>query len=76
MTTEVTSIVPLLLTARETAALLGTSRATLYRLHSSGRVPMPLRLGRSCRWRAEELRAWVKEGCPPRVRWEWDGEQP
>jgi len=30
---------------------------------------MPVRLGRAVRWRAEELRAWVEKGCPPRARW-------
>ena len=59
----------LLLTADQTATLLGVGRSTFYRLHSSGRVPLPIRLGGSVRWRAEELRAWVREGCPARVLW-------
>lgn len=61
---------PLLLKPHEAAGLLGISRATFYRLHSSGRLPLPVRLGRSARWRSMELRAWVASGCPERSRWE------
>jgi len=61
---------PLLVTATEAARLLGVSRTTFYRLHSSGRVPLPVNLGRSVRWRSRELDAWVQAGCPARVKWE------
>lgn len=60
----------LLLTAAQTAALLGISRASLWALHSSGRLPLPVKLGaRLTRWRAGELRAWVQAGAPPRQKW-------
>jgi excisionase family DNA binding protein len=59
----------LLLNAREVAQLLNVSRSTIYALHSAGRIPLPVRLGRAVRWRADELREWVAAGCPPRNRW-------
>jgi excisionase family DNA binding protein len=60
----------LLLSAAEVAALLGISRSAFYSLLSSGRIgPMPVRFGRSARWRAEELAEWVRAGCPSRDRW-------
>jgi excisionase family DNA binding protein len=62
---------PLLLTVREAAALIGVSRATFWKLHSQGRVPLPLRLGgRVVRWRKGEVEAWVKAGCPARDKWQ------
>lgn len=61
---------PLLLTAEETANLLGISVRHLYQLHSSGRLPRPVRLGRSVRWRSGELKAWVAAGTPDRARWQ------
>lgn len=69
MTAETAQLEPLLLTADEAAARLGLGRSTFYRLHSSGRVPLPVRLGGSVRWRAAELSEWVHQGCPPRSRW-------
>lgn len=59
----------LLLSANEAAQLLGISRSALYALHSSGRVPLPLKLGRRSLWSFEELRAWVSAGCPSREKW-------
>lgn len=63
----------LLLEVREAAALVGVSRSTFWKLHSSGRVPLPVRLGgRVVRWRREELQAWVSAGCPPRDHWKFE----
>lgn len=61
---------PLLLDARQCAALCNISRATWYSLLSSGRCPLPVRLGRRTLWRRDELTAWVAAGCPPRDRWQ------
>lgn len=69
MTIETTE--KLLLSAAEVAALLGISRSAFYSLLSSGRIgPMQVRLGRSVRWRVDELQAWVTAGCPSRDRWQ------
>ena len=60
----------LLLTASEAAKLLRVSERHFYKLHSSSRVPRPIRFGRAVRWRASELEKWVDAGAPPRARWE------
>ena len=56
--------------AKEAAQLLGISERHLWALNSSGRLPQPVRLGRSVRWRRQELLAWLEAGCPSRDRWE------
>jgi predicted DNA-binding transcriptional regulator AlpA len=73
MSTLSTQIDPerLAVTARDAARLLGISRAQLYRLHSSGRLPPPLYLGtRAPRWSIAELRDWLAAGCPDRQTWQ------
>lgn len=59
----------LALPAADAARLLGISRAHLLKLHSTGQLPAPVRLGRSVRWNRAELVAWLAAGAPPRVRW-------
>lgn len=61
---------PLLLTARQAAALCGRSLRTWRSWDSVGAVPRPMRIGRSLMWRADELRRWVEAGCPDRAKWE------
>lgn len=60
----------LLLLASDAAQLLGISKRHLHTLNVSGRLPRPIHLGRSVRWNASELRAWIDAGCPERSRWE------
>ena len=60
----------LLLTVDEAAAMLNVGRTHLYKLHSSGRVPLPVHLGKSIRWNRPELEGWVRAGCPTRDKWE------
>lgn len=59
----------LLLSAVEVAALLGVSRAHVWRMNSSGGLPEPVRLGKAVRWRRCELEAWVAAGAPSREKW-------
>ena len=61
---------PILLPATETAEMLNISCAHFYRLHNSGKVPRPVRLGRSARWVVEEIKEWILQGMPNRKRWE------
>jgi predicted DNA-binding transcriptional regulator AlpA len=61
---------PLLLTARQAAAVCGRSLRTWRSWDSSGRIPRPIRIGSSTLWRAVELQAWVDAGCPSREEWE------
>lgn len=69
-TTQPQSVERIALPAADVAKLLGVSERHIWSLHSSGRLPRPLRLGRAVRWRVDELRAWVDAGCPARDRWE------
>lgn len=62
--------ISLLLTASEAAALCGLGRSTWWRHLSSGKIPGPVRIGRSVRWRRDELLDWLAAGCPPRCKWE------
>jgi predicted DNA-binding transcriptional regulator AlpA len=64
-----TSIAPLAVDADGAAALCTVSVRHWLALHSSGRVPLPVRLGRSVRWRRDEIAEWLAAGCPNREAW-------
>lgn len=61
-----------LLTAAEVAKFLSLSVRTLWRLDSGGRLPLPVLVGNSKRWRPDEMRDWVNAGCPLRHSWAWN----
>lgn len=61
---------PLLLTARQAAALCGKSLRTWRSWDSAGVIPRPVRIRRCTLWRADELRDWIEAGCPDRQQWE------
>ena len=56
--------VPILLNAREAAALCTMSESYFYRLNRKGLVPKPVRAGNMRRWRRSDLARWVAAGCP------------
>ena len=58
----------LLITPRELAASLGVSERTVWRLRDAGKLPPPVKLGASVRWRRDEIEQWVKNGCPIQER--------
>ena len=66
---------PLLLDARAAARLCGVSRSHFLAMHSAGKIPMPIRLGRRTLWRGAELAAWIEAGCPSRERWHTTNRQ-
>ena len=49
-----------LLTDRELARLIGTSRSSIWRYVSMGLVPPPIRIGGSSRWRSDEVMAFIE----------------
>ena len=53
-----------LLDVQAVAAMLDCSARTVYRLADAGKLPRPVRLGSLVRWRADELRQWIADGCP------------
>ena len=61
---------PLLVTAKQAAALCGKSLRTWRAWDAAGWIPRPVRVGRSTLWRTAELRAWISAGCPRRSEWE------
>ena len=61
----------LLLGAGEVGMMLGLSKATVWAHHAAAFLPEPVKIGGSTRWRREEIEAWVREGCPPRAKWNW-----
>lgn len=58
----------LALSAGQVAKLLGISLRHLWSLNASGRLPRPIRFGRSVRWLLEELQAWLAAGAPERCK--------
>jgi len=54
-------IVPLLLTVDELAALLNISRASVYRLESSGQLPGKMKLGAHVRYHRQVVEKWLLE---------------
>lgn len=62
--TDEPSIKAALITAVELAMLLNVSTRTVWRMRSSGQLPLPLQLGGAIRWRLEVIQKWIDEGCP------------
>lgn len=56
----------LLMGRAELARELSISTRSLDRLASSGRLPMPVRLGGAVRWRRADIAEWIEAGCPAR----------
>lgn len=59
-----------LLNVKDVAARLRISRRQVWKLLSSGRIPAPVRLSRSVRWRADDIDQWIRLGCPNREKFE------
>jgi predicted DNA-binding transcriptional regulator AlpA len=59
-----------LLSIRHLAELLELSIRSVHRMNSAGRLPRPVRLGGSVRWRRDEVVRWIAAGCPSRHAWE------
>lgn len=55
---------PQMITVNELAATLGMSKRTIWRLLASGQIPEPVRVGGGTRWRLDEIRNWIDQGCP------------
>ena len=61
---------PLAFSAQQLAERLGVSLRHMRRLDSAGKLPKPVRLGRSVRWPVTEIEGWLKAGAPDRQRWQ------
>ena len=70
-TQQMTATVPArerFLDVGQVAMVLDVSKRSVYRLRDGGRIPAPLRIGRSARWRATGIDDWTERGCPFRRR--------
>jgi prophage regulatory protein len=56
-----------LLTAGALSELLALSKRQVFRLNSSGRIPAPVRIGCSVRWRASDIVKWIEWDCHSRA---------
>lgn len=69
-TDEPLAVWPIAVPASTAAKLFTMSERAWWRAHSAGKVPLPIRIGRSCRWRLDELEAWARAGAMSRDRWQ------
>lgn len=60
----------LAVSAIEVAEMLSISVGHVWKLHSRGKLPKPVRLDRSVRWDRRALEVWFAAGAPRRDRWE------
>jgi excisionase family DNA binding protein len=56
--------------ASELAGKLRVSLRHLRRMHAAGKLPRPVRLGRSVRWSTRDIDTWLMAGAPDRKAWE------
>lgn len=68
-TTPRSAAPPQLIDVAELALMLRRSVPSLRRDDAAGRLPAPVRIGGSKRWRADEIASWVAAGCPNRTDW-------
>ncbi len=59
-----------LLTVKDVSARLRISPRQVWKLLASGRIPAPVRISRSVRWREADIARWIELGCPSRERFE------
>ncbi len=59
-----------LLTTKHVAARLKLCQRQIVKLDASGKLPAPVRVGRSVRWRLDDIDRWVTLGCPSRSEFE------
>ena len=53
-----------LLSAKELAGKLLLSARTIWRLRSAGKLPKPVCVGGSIRWRHSDIESWLSADCP------------
>jgi len=60
----------LAVSARDLKEMLNVSLRQVWRLNAAGRLPKPIRLGGSVRWKRAEIQQWFEVGCPDRRTWD------
>jgi len=59
-----------LLSAADCARMCHISKRQWFRLNSSGKIPAPVRIGGSVRWRQSDIEHWLDLCCPDRQTFE------
>jgi len=59
-----------LLTAKDAAKLCRLSKRSWFRLSSAGKIPAPVRIGGSVRWRLKDIKDYIAWDCPDRKTFE------
>ena len=59
-----------LLNAKTVGEMLSLSKRQIFRLKSSGRIPAPVKIGGSVRWRQTDITDWIQLDCPDRKTFE------
>ena len=70
MKTQTTDHTCQLLTAKDAAKLCRLSKRSWFRLSSACRIPKPVRIGGSVRWRQSDIELWLEWNCPDRKEFE------
>jgi len=55
----------------ELARQLNISTRSVWRLRDGGKLPPPMRVGRSVRWRLSDIEQWIEAGLPDVRRTGW-----
>lgn len=63
-----------LLDAKAFGEMLSLSKRTIFRLNSYGKIPAPVRINGSVRWRQSDIERWIAWNCPDRKTFEAMGE--
>lgn len=67
---EVEEVEQSLIKAETVGKRLAVSKRQVFRLDSSGRIPEPVRIGASVRWRQSDIQRWIDLDCPDRKTFE------
>jgi len=52
------------------AKILSLSKRTIHRLNCTGKMPCPVRINGSLRYRESDIERWIDLGCPDRKTFE------
>ena len=55
---------PAMMTIDDLAYHLAVSTRHIEKMVKLGRVPPPIRIGKSARWLRTEIETWIADGCP------------
>lgn len=59
-----------LLTAKEAGQICRLSKRSWFRFSACGKIPAPVRIGGSVRWRLSDVESWLAMDCPDRKTFE------